>query len=84
MSPCGIFSGITGAVHDDEGKTIGTLLERIDEEYRHWKIEHDNHAYAEELANDLCEVSTENEEKFNAYLSDKGIISQHCQKHIAI
>ena len=63
----------TVEMKDDEGKTIGTLLERIDEEYRHWKIEHDNHAYAEELANDLCEVSTENEEKFNAYLSDKGL-----------
>lgn len=63
----------TVEMKDDEGKTIGTLLERIDEEYRHWKIEHDNHAYAEELANDLCEVSTENEEKFNTYLSDKGL-----------
>lgn len=63
----------TVEMKDSEGKTIGTLLERVDEEYRHWKIEHDNHAYAEELANDLCEVSTENEEKFNAYLSDKGL-----------
>lgn len=63
----------TVEMKDDEGKTIGTLLERIDEEYRHWKIEHDNHAYAEELANDLCEASTENEEKFNAYLSDNGL-----------
>lgn len=63
----------TVEMKDDEGKTVGTLLERVDEEYRHWKIEHDNHAYAEELANDLCEMSTENEEKFNAYLSDKGL-----------
>lgn len=63
----------TVEMKDDEGKTVGTLLERVDEEYVHWKIEHDNHAYAEELANDLCEVSTENEEKFNTYLSDKGL-----------
>lgn len=61
----------TVEMKDDEGKTVGTLLERVDEEYRHWKIEHDNHAYAEELANDLCEMSTENEEMFNAYMSDK-------------
>lgn len=63
----------TVEMKDDEGKTVGTLLERVDEEYVHWKIEHDNHAYAEELANDLCEGSTENEEKFNTYLSDKGL-----------
>ena len=63
----------TVEMKDDEGKTVGTLLERVDEEYRHWKIEHDNHAYAEELANDLCEMRTENEEMFNAYLSDKGL-----------
>lgn len=63
----------TVEMKDDEGKTVGTLLERVDEEYVHWKIEHDNHAYAEELANDLCEVNTENEEKFNTYLSDKGL-----------
>lgn len=63
----------TVEMKDSEGKTIGTLLERVDEEYIHWKIEHDNHAYAEELANDLCEINTENEEKFNAYLSDKGL-----------
>lgn len=63
----------TVEMKDDEGKTVGTLLERVDEEYMHWKIEHDNHAYAEELANDLCEMSTENEEMFNAYMSDKGL-----------
>lgn len=63
----------TVEMKDDEGKTVGTLLERVDEEYMHWKIEYDNHAYAEELANDLCELHTENEEKFNAYLSNKGL-----------